>query len=105
MQLAQMIYAELSSMKNVTLFTELPTEQNSSAVISFVIGDLTGEQTAAALAARGAATRGGFHCSALAHRKMGTENRGTCRISVGAMNTFDEALKLIRVIYSAAKEG
>ena len=105
MQLAQIIYAELLSMKNVTLFTPPPEVSTSAAVISFVIGDLTGEQTAAALAARGAATRGGFHCAALAHKKFGTENRGTCRISIGPMNTFDEAMKLVRIIRTVAKES
>ena len=105
MQLAQMIYAELSSTKNVTLFTPPPKAATSAAVISFVISDLTGEQTAAELAARGAATRGGFHCAALAHRKFGTEKRGTCRISIGPMNTFDEALKLVRIIHTVAKEN
>ena len=105
MQLAQMIYAELLSMNNVTLFTPFPDEKGFAPVISFVIGDLTGEQTAAALAEKGAAARGGFHCAALAHRKMGTENRGTCRISIGPMNTFDEAMKLVRIIYFAAKEN
>lgn len=105
MQLAQMIYAELLSMNNVALFTPFPDEKGFAPVISFVIGDLTGEQTAAALAEKGAAARGGFHCAALAHRKMGTENRGTCRISIGPMNTFDEAMKLVRIIYLAAKEN
>lgn len=105
MQLAKMIYAELLSTENVTLFTPPPEGESSAAVISFVIGDLTGEQTAAELAARGAATRGGFHCAALAHRKFGTEKRGTCRISIGPMNTFDEALKLVRIIRAAAKEN
>lgn len=105
MQLAQMIYAELFSTKNVTLFTPPPKAATSAAVISFVISDLTGEQTAAELAARGAATRGGFHCAALAHRKFGTEKRGTCRISIGPMNTFDEALKLVRIIHTVAKEN
>lgn len=105
MQLAQIIYAELLSTKNVTLFTPPPEVSTSAAVISFVIGDLTGEQTAAALAARGVATRGGFHCAALAHRKFGTENRGTCRISIGPMNTFDEAMKLVRIIRTVAKEN
>lgn len=105
MQLAQIIYAELLSTKNVILFTPPPEISTSAAVISFVIGDLTGEQTAAALAARGAATRGGFHCSVLAHRKFGTENRGTCRISIGPMNTFDETIRLVRVVRAAAKEN
>lgn len=105
MQLAKMIYAEISGIKGAKLFAPLPEEQTSAPVISFVLGDLTGEMTAALLSEKGVAVRGGFHCSALAHRKLGTQNRGTCRISVGYMNTFDEAVKLCRIIHSAAKDA
>ena len=105
MQLAKMIYAEISGIKGAKLFAPPPEEQTSAPVISFVLGDLTGEMTAALLSEKGVAVRGGFHCSALAHRKLGTQNRGTCRISVGYMNTFDEAVKLCRIIHSAAKDA
>lgn len=102
-KLAQTVYDELAAIKGVTLFTPLFDEKRFAPVISFVIGDLTGEETSALLAKKSVATRGGFHCAALAHKKMGTENRGTCRISIGPMNTFDEVMKLIKIIYSESK--
>lgn len=102
--LAKMLFSELSSIKNVTLFTKMPEILTHSPVISFVLGDLTGEETAAVLSEKGIASRGGFHCAALAHRKMGTENRGTCRLSIGSMNTFDETMHLIKNIHSLSKK-
>lgn len=104
MLLAKILYEELSKMKNVKLFTKIPKKESHAPVISFVIGDLTGEETAALLAENGVASRGGFHCSALAHQKMGTEKRGTCRLSIGPMNSFDEVMRLIKIIYSLSEK-
>ncbi len=103
-KLAGMIWEELSSMKNIILYGGRPEYSTHAPVISFVMGDLSGEETAAVLSRNGVAARGGFHCSALAHMKMGTEKRGTCRISVGPMNNFDEVMKLIKILYSEAKK-
>ncbi|MBP1574597.1 MAG: aminotransferase class V-fold PLP-dependent enzyme [Oscillospiraceae bacterium] len=100
---AQEIYRELSKMENITLFTNLPEEKTHSAVISFVAGDLSGEETSEKLSEKGVATRGGFHCSALVHQKMNTEKRGTCRLSIGPLNTETEILKLIGIIREISK--
>ena len=103
MELAAFIWRELSKMDEVELFTDEPKFETHAPVISFVFRGLSGEETAAKLSKKGVATRGGFHCSALAHLKMGTEKRGTCRISIGPMNTFDEAVKLIGIIKKLIK--
>lgn len=102
--LAKELYSELSAIKNVLLFTKPPEAETHSPVISFVLGDLNGEETAAALSEKMVASRGGFHCSALAHHKMNTEKRGTCRLSIGPMNTEEEVLKLIAIIHALAKK-
>ena len=44
---------------------------------------------------RGICTRGGYHCSALAHRKLKTESRGALRISFGYRNTEKEVRECI----------
>lgn len=103
-ELAKMLYSELDALENITLFTEMPEKETHAAVISFVLGDFTGEETAALLSEKGVASRGGFHCAALAHRKMGTEKRGTCRLSIGPMTTFDETVRLVKIIHSIAKK-
>lgn len=101
---AKILYSELEKLEKVTLFTKKPEKETHSAVISFVIGDLSGEETAELLSQHGVASRGGFHCATLAHQKMGTEKRGTCRLSIGPMNTFDEVMRLIKTIHSLAKK-
>ena len=103
-RLAKILHGELSKINNITLFTKSPEKETHSAVISFVIGDLNGEETAEILSEKGVASRGGFHCASLAHHKMGTEKRGTCRLSIGPMNTEEEILKLIGIIYSLSKK-
>ncbi len=103
-RLVKILYSELKKMENITLFTQKPEKETHSAVISFVLGDLNGEETAELLSENGVASRGGFHCSALAHRKMGTEKRGTCRLSIGSMNTFDDVMRLIKIIHALAKK-
>ena len=103
-RLAKMLYSELSKMENVKLFTNLPETETHTAVVSFVLGDLTGEKTAFLLSEKGVASRGGFHCSALAHHKMNTENRGTCRLSIGPYNTETEVLKLIGIIHGITEK-
>lgn len=102
--LAKYIWRELDKMQNITLFSKEPNYSTHAPVISFCIGDFSGEETAALLAEKEIAARGGFHCSALAHIKAGTEKRGTCRLSVGRSNSFDEAKKLLEAIYSFAKK-
>ncbi len=102
-ELAKHFYEEIKGMENVKLFCLTPEYEFNSAVISFVFGDLTGEETSMLLSEKGVASRGGFHCSALAHRKFKTEKRGTCRISFGEANTFDETQKLIKIMYSLDK--
>ncbi len=104
MRFAKYLYSELSKMKNITLFTKFPETETHSAVVSFVLGDLSGEETAFLLSEKGVAARGGFHCSALAHQKMNTENRGTCRLSIGPMNSEKEVLKLIGIIHGLSEK-
>ena len=103
-RLAKILYSELSEMKNIKLFTKIPEKETHSPVISFVLGDLTGEETASLLSEKGVASRGGLHCCALAHQKMNTEKRGTCRLSIGPMNTENDVLKLIGIIHGISEK-
>ena len=69
-----------------------------TAVISFNLRDYPGEKTAALLNEQGIAVRGGYQCAPLAHKKLGTMDRGSCRISIGAFNNQYQAEQLIRNI-------
>ncbi len=101
--LAKELYRGISSIKGVKLFTKPPEIETHSSVISFVLGDLSGEELSAKLSEKGVASRGGFHCASLAHHKMNTEKRGTCRLSIGPMNTEKEVLKLIGIIHGISE--
>ena len=98
MCLAAHIYDALSRNSRVELYTPPPKLGESLPVISFNVQSQTGEQTAAQLNEMGFALRGGLHCSPLAHRKYGTIERGTARISVGSFNTPHDAELLCAAI-------
>lgn len=47
----------------------------------------------------GIAVRGGFHCAGLAHKTIGTWDKGAVRISVGPYNTFSDMEKIADAIW------
>lgn len=51
----------------------------------------------------GIASRGGFHCAALAHKTIGTYNTGAVRLSVGPFNTKSEINMAIEAVYQIQK--
>ncbi len=55
-------------------------------VLLFSVSGLSSEEVAARLSDRGICTRGGYHCAALAHKTLGTENGGV-RASFGIFNS------------------
>ena len=89
------IYKKLKEDPEIVLYTGCPEEETSVPILSFNIRGQSGEKTSSMLGKSGVATRGGYHCAALAHKKYGTDKSGTCRISPGAFNNFDEAERFI----------
>lgn len=51
----------------------------------------------------GIASRGGFHCAGLAHKTIGTYDRGAVRLSVGPANTMKDISKAIEAVYQLQK--
>ena len=87
----------LSAIPGVTIYS--PKEEAARAgIVSFNVGDLSSSQAADALSERGFAVRGGLHCAPLAHRFLGTLERGAVRVSVGHANTFEEIDALIDAV-------
>lgn len=66
------------------------------ATVSLVHESKHSEVIAQWLNQRGICTRGGFHCSALAHRRLKTEGCGAVRISFGYRNTVGEAYECVK---------
>ena len=52
---------------------------------------------------RGICTRSGLHCAPLAHKKIGTTDVGTLRISLGIFNTKEEADALYSALLDIIK--
>ncbi len=105
MRLAQEIFQQLKKLPQVIFYTPDFAEGSHLPVLSFNIRGMASEEVTDALSRQGFALRGGLHCAPLAHRKMGTLEQGAVRISVGAFNTRDQALKLCDAIKKTCRHS
>ncbi len=94
--LVQSLYDGLSQIKGVQLYTSRPGLGRNLPVLAFNVESLTGEETCAKLDEVGFCLRGGFHCAPLAHKKMGTLDRGMARLSPGYFNTPEQVEIFLR---------
>ncbi len=90
----------LGNMRGVTLYAPM----YEGATLLFCLGDLPSERVAAMLNERGFCTRGGYHCSALGHKTLGTPEGGAVRVSFGAQNTVCEVDALADTIHRITHE-
>lgn len=100
LEICKYLYRFLRNCRSAVLYTPEPEIGECLPVLSFNYGSLSGEETAAKLAEKGFGLRGGLHCAPLAHKKIGTLERGTARISPGCFNTMEQAELLCRAIKS-----
>lgn len=105
MSLIQYIYKNLSKMENVILYTPFPQLHRYAPVLSFNIMGLTSDETASLLNKRGIYTRAGLHCAPFAHKKLGTQDTGTVRVSLGYYNTRNEAEYFIKTVRNLQKSN
>lgn len=99
MDLARRIYDDLREVPWVRFYSPAPEIGRTLPVLSLTLGSLDGAASAQWLDENGdIATRGGFHCAKLAHEKMGTEQIGTARVSIGSFNTASQADTFCRLI-------
>jgi len=99
LSLIRNIYRKLKLIKGVNLYTSLPDE-TFAPLLSFNISDKDPNTVAAILDKKyGICVRSGFHCSPLAHKYMGTGDRGTIRICPSAFTSQKEADALINAVY------
>ncbi len=89
-ELLEDCYSALKKIRGVKLYTEYPKKYKFVATISFNVADYSSEQVAEFLAEKGIAVRGGLHCAPMAHRHIGTVDRGTVRASFSPYNTKQE---------------
>ncbi len=98
MNIARKIYDGIALNKNCILYTKRPDNERFVPVISLNVKGIASEEVAALLSKNGVAVRGGYHCSPMAHKAMGTESEGTVRISLSHFNTFAESEQFLRIL-------
>ncbi len=98
MRLAQYLYRKLSENKKIILYTPFPEMQKCAPVIPFNLQEMPSEEAAQYLAGKNIAVRSGLHCAPTAHKKLGTENIGTVRVSIGSFNTKNDVDYLVNVL-------
>ncbi len=104
MLVAKYIYEGLSKIPQVILYTAAPEYGKNLPLLSFNIDGKSSEETTALLNEKGFALRGGLHCAPLAHKKFGTIQGGTARISIGAFNTVEQAKELCACVAKLARQ-
>lgn len=75
------------------------------ATLLFNLNGISSEELAQTLDSYGICARGGFHCSALAHKTLGTSDGGALRISFGIFNQKKDIDALARSLSSILSEN
>lgn len=92
-------YVELiSSFKNITLY------EHGNGVVSFNVGEVPSSLIADEFSKFGVCIRGGLHCAPLAHKSIGTLERGTARISVSYLNELKECERFYKILGSVCRK-
>jgi cysteine desulfurase / selenocysteine lyase len=104
-RLTNELWEGLKGIEGVALYGPPPSKPRVG-VIAFNIGDQDASSVADKLSEEyGIACRAGLHCAPLAHRFLGTENRGALRFSLGPFNTSEEIRAAIKAVYQISKKG
>ena len=85
---------ELKKLKNIILYSTA----DSVGTVAFNVSGSHSEEVTSYLNSKGICVRGGFHCSALAHKKLGTTETGVVRVSFSPFNTVEEVDYMIKCL-------
>lgn len=97
-KLAKRLFNGLANNRKVITFNKSFDYGKVAPVVSFNIDGVYSEDLVAKLNKYGIMTRGGLHCSPLAHTTMNTIENGTVRVVPGAFNTINDINYLLNVI-------
>lgn len=93
----------LRNMDSVTVYGPWDCRKKTG-VVTFNVNHLGCEEVSERLSADyEIASRGGYHCAALAHKTIGTYDTGAVRLSVGPYNTKREIKMAIEAVYQIQK--
>ena len=90
----------LMNMDNVTVYGN----DNSVATVAFNVGKLGSEEVFERMGGR-IAVRAGYHCAPLAHKALGTNDRGAVRASFGVFNNKNDVRKITDCVYRISKNS
>ena len=96
--LSEKFKENLMNMDNVTVYGN----DNSVATVAFNVANLGSEEVFEMLKGK-AAVRAGYHCAPLAHRAIGTLDRGAVRASFGVFNSKNDVAKMTDYVYKISK--
>ena len=89
-------------MKGVSVYGPAPGKKTGISLIN-INGISAEEMTTMLSETYGIAVRGGYHCAGLAHKTIGTWDKGAVRISAGLYNTKKEIDFLCDALWSIKK--
>lgn len=102
--LAEYLFRELNNIRGVRVYG-LPSG-NRNGTVAFNIGSLDSQEAADILNRDfGIATRGGYHCSYIAHQTLGTEKTGAVRVGFGFFSSRREADILLSAVNKTAAKN
>lgn len=94
-----------NKINGIKLYTDI-TPHNAAhfaPVVSFNIGEMHSTDAANELGKLGFCLRGGMHCAPLAHKKLGTLDRGTVRFSPSIFTSPTDVAMLLKALPKLAK--
>lgn len=97
-KLAKRLFNGLANNRKVITYNKSFDYGKVAPVVSFNIDGVYSEDLVAKLNKYGIMTRGGLHCSPLAHTTMNTIENGTVRVVPGVFNTINDINYLLNVI-------
>lgn len=97
-KLAKRLFNGLANNRKVIIYNKSFDYGKVAPVVSFNIDGVYSEDIVAKLNKYGIMTRGGLHCSPLAHTTMNTIENGTVRVVPGAFNTINDINYLLNII-------
>lgn len=97
-KLAKRLFNGLANNRKVITYNKSFDYGKVAPVVFFNIDGVYSEDLVAKLNKYGIMTRGGLHCSPLAHTTMNTIENGTVRVVPGAFNTINDINYLLNVI-------
>lgn len=103
-ELLKYLQKNIEKLSKIELYTDFfDSKERLAPILSFNIENFHSEETAEVLSHSGIAVRAGLHCAPLAHKKMGTFEKGTVRICPSVFTKKDDIDFLIKLLRKIAK--